>query len=255
VGGGCGRADNGHLMSAEGFRSICIACRSPIDRDASVCPVCKSWQARWKNVAAFYAGFATVVTLIVTAIFYIFSTLSREIKTSANSHVLEFAAPLGNQIYTNAGQSDAFLSHVEIYWGYAGNQSITVAEEIKSGQIISRAYPSNNQWYTNYEQGLYLANDAGDGTIYEDFAAYGDVANCVGVQFFSVENNEIKRMNQHYQKENKRLATIPVTATLYYYINNDERIRTAPFDAVGAFLVINQGQVCPAGVIAKLVGR
>ena len=47
---------------------VCIACREPIEKGATVCKVCKSDQANWRNELKYWAGVVGVLTLIASGI-------------------------------------------------------------------------------------------------------------------------------------------------------------------------------------------
>jgi hypothetical protein len=47
---------------------LCIACKQPIERGATLCQKCSSYQTKWRNEIKYWSGIAGLLTLIATGI-------------------------------------------------------------------------------------------------------------------------------------------------------------------------------------------
>ena len=80
-----------------------------------MCPVCKSWQSRWKNNLVFFGGSAGVLALLFTAATYVSTTIYTALSQRQDAQVLQFQYP-GHQIVDNSGTVPLMLSHYEFVW-------------------------------------------------------------------------------------------------------------------------------------------
>jgi len=168
-------------------KQLCIACRTAIEPKATICPTCKLWQARWKNILTYYGNYVTAFAVILSGLTFVGTHLYGLLHHINKVEVLQFAQP-GNQLYSNPGTSDVFLSHVETYW-QAGNltasSSIMINAKLAHGDTYYRVETEDE---TNIDQTLrhpYMHNATGDGT--------------------SLSNNQCYEMKKYYQRPISRL--------------------------------------------------
>jgi hypothetical protein len=218
----------------------CIACRTPIEAGARICPTCKSWQKSWKNTALFYGSLAGLVALVVTGSAYCLKTLHQSLFTSDDAEVLQWKIP-GYQVYTNAGTNDLFLSHIELYWGHGGSMLKVIDKPIKSGEILSV-----KDHIRSSDGGVfrYVANANGDGSslvpkarpIGRHTLADQERDRCYLMVFFSEGAPSITLMDRHYRLSNRHLALAKSSeASLFYYTTNGQ-LRKKNVPIVIAFL-------------------
>src|SRR5713101_1352007 len=94
----------------------CVACQSDLREAATVCPVCKSHQTRWKNRLQYAAGVVGVFTVLASLLVYIVTSLPslrRTLWWRDDVRVLGFNS---NQdlVFANAGDGDVFVSHATL---------------------------------------------------------------------------------------------------------------------------------------------
>ena len=145
----------------------CTYCASPlISTRARMCPVCKSWQSRWKNNLVFFGGSAGVLALLFTAATYVSTTIYTALSQRQDAQVLQFQYP-GHQIVDNSGTVPLMLSHYEFVW-HSGkkppmNAVVTIGEELPPRKVFSHKDDA-----TVFKDRLapegFIANPNGDGT-------------------------------------------------------------------------------------------
>src|SRR5215469_4598169 len=67
-------------MADEPGTRPCVACRTPIEIGAAICPTCKSWQKNWKNSVTFYGSYVTAASIMVSAVFFAWNNLTQVFK-------------------------------------------------------------------------------------------------------------------------------------------------------------------------------
>lgn len=100
----------------------CSYCGSEIPIRATVCPVCKYQQTRWRNNLLFVAGLAGLITLFVSGLAFTVDRLSLAYKNLVwqdRINVLQFhaVAQQFNYVIANSGDGPIFVSEIEISSG------------------------------------------------------------------------------------------------------------------------------------------
>jgi hypothetical protein len=99
-------------IDPEAAHLLCVACKSTINTGATLCPVCKAHQTPWKNWLTYLGGTVALLTLITSGVTYTFTTLSKAL--SKDDLVVVQYNSNGRSILATNGQSDLFVSHVEL---------------------------------------------------------------------------------------------------------------------------------------------
>lgn len=228
----------------------CTYCASPlISTRARMCPVCKSWQSRWKNNLVFFGGSAGVLALLFTAATYVSTTIYTALSQRQDAQVLQFQYP-GHQIVDNSGTVPLMLSHYEFVW-HSGkkppmNAVVTIGEELPPRKVFSHKDDA-----TVFKDRLapegFIANPNGDGTPFLSNAS-PEYDKCYLMVFFAEDAPELKYLDSFFKQSNVKLATVKIDrATLFYYSIDDPTRSPSPkdFDAVAAFLKLRNQKSCP----------
>ena len=97
--------------SKETSKKKCIACKSIIDPEASLCSICSSYQQNWKNVLKYWVNMAGIATIIISLITYLWSAIPKTFFEDS-VEILSFD---DNWItILNRGFGQVYLSHVAI---------------------------------------------------------------------------------------------------------------------------------------------
>ena len=209
----------------------CIACQSPLARRATVCPICKSWQSRWRNALVFLGGSAGFLAILATAITYITNTIYTALSQREDAQVLQLQYP-GYQIFDNSGTIPIMLSHFELYWR-GQNKPIIIGAQLEPKQMYYHA-DALDDLRKSFPSAAYVANASGDGTPLLPKSS-ADANSCYMLVFFSDNAPEIGQLNSFFAPGKVRLATVSLNAALYYYSTNDAMLHSRPFRAVAAF--------------------
>jgi hypothetical protein len=209
----------------------CIACQSSLATGASVCPVCKSWQSRWRNALVFLGGSAGFLAILATAITYVTNTIYTAWSQREDAQVLQLQYP-GYQIFDNAGTIPIMLSHFELYWR-GQNTPVIIGVQLEPKQMYYHA-DALESLRKSFPSAAYVANASGDGTAFLSKSS-PDTNTCYMLVFFSNNAPEIGQLNTFFAPGKVKLATVKLDAALYYYSTNDAALHSRPFQAVAAF--------------------
>jgi hypothetical protein len=225
------------VMDTAAPKRLCVACRTPLEAGATICPTCKSWQKQWKNTAFYYGSNVAALALLLSAATYVGNNLLQALSRKDDAEVLEFAYP-GNQVYANLGTSDVFLSYVSLYWsGGKWNASFYIDQKIESGAIYFRKPPTDDYEFFHHHYRI-VGNTNGDGTSLLPRASLDPSPNdCYQIVIVSPNNFAIKQFNNANAGENLKLAVAEVdTATLYYYTGRRGQLLSKIFPTVITFV-------------------
>jgi hypothetical protein len=131
----------------------CLECGSPIADTARVCPVCKSFQQRWKSGFQFYSSNIALLTAIVSVLLWTgaqtpkwwtgFFPKTSVITTACNS--------ADGAVLYNAGDVPVFISHVMLFskgheWSGQGQPVDNILEPGKFLKVSSPAKTFDGLW-------------------------------------------------------------------------------------------------------------
>jgi hypothetical protein len=94
----------------------CVACKSNILVGASVCPICKSYQSRWKNELYYYSRIAGIIIVVISLVAYMTSTwpeIKRTLFWQDSVDITAFDSKNKIVLY-NSGDGKVFVSHVSL---------------------------------------------------------------------------------------------------------------------------------------------
>ena len=93
----------------------CVACKTQIPSDASLCFVCKSYQQVWKNRLQYIAGVATLIVLGVSAIFWLYEKVRATFFYRENVGIVVCNTLLRTVVIANRGDKDVFVTRLQ-FW-------------------------------------------------------------------------------------------------------------------------------------------
>jgi hypothetical protein len=210
-------------------KQLCVACRTAVEPGATVCPTCKSWQARWKNTATYYGSYATALALILSGATYVGKNLYDLLHHIDDAEVLEFSQP-GNAVYSNLGTSDVFLSHVESYWGDGANNSIQIGKQLSHGDIYYREETEEEKKEDQTFHHPFISNETGDGSTLLARPR------CFAFRILSNDHFWIKQINKLYETMKQKLAMVNSESILFYYVGGSATPRRKIFSTIIAFV-------------------
>ena len=142
----------------------CIACKSQISNDASLCPICSTYQKQWRNWLPYIGGAVALLTFVLSAAAYMSTTMIKvfkELTWRDEVQIVSFNSN-GSSTILNSGYGQVFLlrflfESTEI--SYQGsnqinkklnkNEFLTINKQ-KKGQVISGVSDSEWEKYVSY---------------------------------------------------------------------------------------------------------
>jgi hypothetical protein len=188
----------------------CIACKSAIEADAKVCPVCKSYQSSWRNLTAYIAGIAGLFTVFT----YVSSNIDAARKNlipRTGINVLT-ADTNGLVVIQNIGDKKVYVSSLEYHLRVpgAGDHShlrplgatigpgdTKIFEEPKENKAKGEVLKREQNWSDQQVETFYLQNK-----------------NCVA-PFFVTGDHDLYRFLLEFLGDG--LASLRVTGRVLYY--------------------------------------
>ena len=146
---------NNQQESETQTRIRCIACKSEIYAGANICPICKSYQSRWKNILYYCASIAGVITVIISLLTYVVANFPDVRKRLFWRDSVEVTAFHSNSriIIHNSGDGKVFVSHLawrceKPHSSHATPINTTVENNSFAVVDISRLIKDTYQWDT-----------------------------------------------------------------------------------------------------------
>lgn len=121
----------------------CVACRTPISRDASICPTCKSYQSNWKNRLQYFSSQITLITLTASAVFWLV-TQGRVTFFPREGVAIISSNTAGSTVFVNRGDREVFLSHLTLW--IPGRTSNWSAPELIINEKLAPASFLKKDW-------------------------------------------------------------------------------------------------------------
>lgn len=230
----------------------CAYCGSPILISATLCPICKAYQSKLRNVVLYIAGIAGLIGLLGSAFVYIVSEIPNIYKILMwrdQIKLWEFSAryyPNFSLSLSNVGDGPIIVSSILIYWNDSvpnapprrGNAQYTVGKVVQpTDTLIIPAKPdARNDYY------LDIANTSGrpnSTVISHSSIAYenprSNPSTCFMMVFYNEDAVAISRMQNAYGSEGLRVVQEPIRGVVVYYrIHDKKEVRTA-FPVVATF--------------------
>jgi hypothetical protein len=160
--------------SIDPLKAACVYCRSSIEYGATICPVCKSYQAPWRNWLTYFGGLAAFIALIASAITFVYVNVVEIIYRNLNRDKLSvlslaypgyFTTPDGNILVSNHGDNDLFLSDLVIVFknqNGIGNFQIPIGINLKQNSVANvKPYYRNDGPFKQSNSGGFIANKTG----------------------------------------------------------------------------------------------
>lgn len=226
---------------AESPERTCIACGSPIAARASVCPVCKSWQSRWKNYLVLFGGSAGVLALLATAGTYIGNTIYTAASQRHDALVLQLQYP-GYQVFDNSGTVPILLSHLDLRWRDGGRAIYGIGQQLPPQQMYYKTDHLVEKLKACYPSAGLFANRSGDGTaLLSEASPFPYTDKRYSLMFFSKNSPELTYLESYFAQGKKKLVEATINeAYVYYYSNNNTDLHRREFPAVAAFLELKK---------------
>jgi hypothetical protein len=223
----------------------CLYCGSEIDLHASVCPVCKFHQKRWRNAMVFWDAAAGLITICSSALlFSVESSIklydSINWRDAINLNYLHTEIyPHISTIISNNGSGPVFVNEITIYYHKTGNIVFYINKDIQKGEFISITNLSVNT--DDSKNLMYLANK--DGRPSEDITERAEIwydrrrhVACYAVFFFDQDAEDIRRMNKSYSTTNEKLVVSDAEANIVYFDVQTGRRITQIFHVLAAYM-------------------
>lgn len=214
----------------------CAYCGSEIDLHASVCPVCKFHQKRWRNAMVFWGAAAGLLTICSSALLF---SVESSIKLydyinwrdAINLNYLKtYIYPHLTAIISNTGSAPVFVNEITIYYHNTSNVVFEINKEIRKGEFISIA--NLPEKIVDDFKNLLGFEATKDGRpfhyVTENAAVWYDQQrrdDCYAVFFFDQDAEDIRRMNRYYSAHNLKLAVSDAEANIVYFdVQTGQRI-------------------------------
>ena len=123
----------------------CVECKSQIRADASLCSVCKSHQRDWQNWLQYFAGVATLITLSVSASFWLYQKIRSTYFYRENVGVVACNTLLRTVVIANRGDRDVFVTRLQLWM--PGRTSdwqspyLEINQSVAPGQFLKAEFP------------------------------------------------------------------------------------------------------------------
>jgi len=199
----------------------CNYCASEIASQAILCPVCRNYQAAWRNNLLFAAGLTGFVALVGSA--FIFTAhqivdIYKQAVWKDNLNVLEFRAgrmPHLRIVLSNGGDGPVFASAVVVTW-QGGNYAMPLNKLVPVNGIETIDNPevpnaTPRPFITNYTGGATAA------MFKKSDMFSNEEKQCIVAMVFDTKNYDLERMKEYYAKSDGRLALGDVGASIVFF--------------------------------------
>jgi hypothetical protein len=118
-------------LSTDQTKSLRVACKQEIPREAKVCASCKSYQADWKNRLQYFSGTVSLLAIAAAAVTWLSSQLSTTFQPD-NVKLISFDST-GSAVIANFGPREVFVSNLHMYM--LAGQPIWQGEKRRGGAL------------------------------------------------------------------------------------------------------------------------
>ena len=134
---------NQHHDTTSEAKKPCIACGANIPAKASICSVCKSYQASWKNIIQYFSGIAALIALAASLITWLLGN-ARPLVFPRDDVTIMAASTQTQVVLANRGDRDVFVAHL-IFTMPGRNHDwiaprISINEKLAPGEFLKRSF-------------------------------------------------------------------------------------------------------------------
>jgi hypothetical protein len=233
----------------------CRYCASEIPIRAAVCATCKYHQSAWRNNLLFVGGLAGFITLIATAIAFLFSQTTQAYKNffrREDVRVLSLEAgppPALRTALVNGGDDPVFATAIVVYVR-TGSFNLPVNRLINTNEIVTvdavDSVAGLKDLRDNNVKFHFLANKSGfpsekiiQNTVFK-VTTPQDVLSCLFPVVLDENNATITSVNQYYEQNyGTKLIILRSHAAIFYHSTRSSGQRTFPISI--AFVSSDRG--------------
>jgi hypothetical protein len=205
----------------------CLACKQSIPAGATICSVCKSYQAPWKNWLQYFSGIAALLALTASAVAWLFAN-GRAMVWPRDEIGIISASSLESVAVINRGDRDVFLSNLIMTMP---GRSVWVAptlefnEKLSPGQFLQKSFPKPKL------DAALIVRDVNE----KEFEAMIEKAlnndPCYELVFFEKSDYRLDRLRQ--MSQTKVLNTFNVGGFLQYWTVTSKSPSYLPIEGSG----------------------
>jgi hypothetical protein len=191
----------------------CVVCKSQLIAGAQLCPVCKCYQARWKNTLYQYGAIGGFLTIAISLLTYVATALPQIRKTLFWKDSISVTAYNSESrlVIENSGDGELFVSHIFFKSerpAFTGVESVDKSIKEKSFLVHDIQHGTSNDSLSNWQPAL-LNDDQWNARI-NDTSLKVD---CFRWAFFTETDREFQTMRAAL----KQLRTLPVNGFVVFY--------------------------------------
>jgi len=188
---------------------------------ATLCPVCKSYQGRWRNLIPYLASATGLFALVASAIAFVisqFSELTKSYYWTDKAEIVFFSSvdfPAFNVLVANNGDGPIFVTELLLRYGDGGNAAYHVNAKIEKNDFFSNKATLGHP----AEYGDYINNSTGIAS--DQVLRNSDIATqwkpCFLAIVYSANASDIVRMNETFALFKRKLISQPADLRLFFY--------------------------------------
>jgi len=194
----------------------CVACKSEIFAGASICPICKSYQSRWKRIVYYCATIAGLITVVFSLLTYMLSTLPEVYKRFFWRDLVEVTAfdSKGKITIHNSGDGKVFVSHLSLRSEKLGySQALKINKTVESKSFLVEDFGKPNEDMSQW----------GTGPLSEDqwrkvLSMGGRDRDCFRWRFFYIDDPFYQTIKSFFGND---FHSLPCDATLIFHSGLD----------------------------------
>jgi len=193
----------------------CFACKSDIERNATICPHCQSYQQKWKNNLRFAAVAAGLLAILSSAGTYIWGEVNdwhRQQNWIDKVEVIDFSR-LNDSTFLNSGYGEIYLSYVHLEFPENGwETTIPINISIRPGEFA--VLPAASDVTKKIEKHKYqVGTSVSDALFHSYLHATSLWDDCL---FFDARLESGPVFHQFKKSIGSSFPTCASTATLHY---------------------------------------
>lgn len=208
--------------------SLCAACRQPIPLGATICSICKSHQAVWKNRLQYWAGVSTLIVLTLSALVWLRETAWHVLFARDDVRVVSCNS-LRSAVVVNRGDSEVYVSHLILTMPGRSQdwvvKRLDFEEPLAPARFLRREFPSDKFGHAaEFVRGL----NQSEAQELIARAANGDA--CLELAMFSEDDAFLRELRQ---LAGPTLNTFVTGGYLEYRGLSEDRPMLVPISGVG----------------------
>jgi hypothetical protein len=214
-------------LSTDQTKSLRVACKQEIPREAKVCASCKSYQADWKNRLQYFSGTVSLLAIAAAAVTWLSSQLSTTFQPD-NVKLISFDST-GSAVIANFGPREVFVSNLHMYM-LAGQpiwqgEIIAFNERAVPGQFIERKIKEGND-----QRQLVMLQGLSATDFEKRLTQANSDENCFQLAFYSKDDYSLKEI---VRVAGDKLNTFPVSGDLQYWGMGSQEAKSIPINGTG----------------------